>query len=149
MLRNKVVVAERLENAMKRGGQRAGWTLLEVMIVTTIIGIMALIAIPTWQRAKDRTVRELCRRNQNMIFEQMNIYCLEHNKRCTVTTFTDMNAVKDALVPEDGSAKYIKRRNVFTCPGNSNQESEDDYRMVLDGYDITGIECDYNEEHND
>jgi len=133
---------------MKVGGQKAGWTLLEVMIVTTIIGIMAIIAIPTWTAAKNRTVRELCKRNQNMIFEQMNIYCLEHNLACTINTFPDMDSVKDALVPLDGSPKYIKRRNVFTCPGDDS-DSQDDYAFILDGYDITGIKCDYNDDHNE
>ena len=134
---------------MKVGGQKAGWTLLEVMIVTTIIGIMAIIAIPTWTAAKNRTVRELCKRNQNMIFEQMNIYCLEHSKRCTINTFPDLAAVRDKLVPLDGSPKYIKRRNVFSCPGNDDQEAQDDYRFVQDGYDIVGIECKIFEDHNE
>ena len=126
-----------------------GWTLLEIMIVATIIGIMAMIAIPTWSAARNRAQTEICKRNQNMIYEQMNIYCLEHNVACDISTFPNLCAVRDALVPLDGSPKYIKRRNVFSCPANPDQGQQHDYRFVRDGNDSTGIECDYNEDHND
>ena len=118
------------------------------MIVVTIIGLMALIAIPTWTSAKNKSVYEVCRRNQNLCFEQMNIYCLERNLSCTVDTFPDLVAVKDALVPLDGSDRYIKRRNVFACPQNDDRETQMDYRFVREASRITDIECDYEESHN-
>lgn len=125
-----------------------GWTLLEIMIVVTIIGMMALIAIPTWTAAKNKSVYEVCRRNQNLIFEQMNIYCLERNLPCDVSQFPNLCTVRDALVPLGGGAKYIKRRNVFSCPQNPDKEYNHDYRFVREADRIVDIECDYFEEHN-
>lgn len=134
---------------MKRRDQRAGWTLLEVMIVTSIIGVLALIAIPTWTSARAKSWLTVCQRNQNMIFEQMNIYCLERGKPCTTVAFPNLCAVRDALVPLSSSAPhYIKTRKVFACPAKPESVMHD-YRFIRDGYEIVGIECDYTEEHNE
>ncbi|MBN1268756.1 MAG: prepilin-type N-terminal cleavage/methylation domain-containing protein [Kiritimatiellae bacterium] len=129
--------------------QNEGWTLLECMIVVSIIGVMALIAVPTWTAARNRSQEEVCCRNQNLIYEQMNIYCLEHNVACDVDTFPHLCAVRDALVPTDNySACYIKKRTVFSCPSNPDQLVQHDYRFVRDGNRITDIECNIDEDHN-
>ena len=134
---------------MKMHRHREGWTLLEVMIVVSIIGVMALIAVPTWTAALNKSEMEVCVRNQAMIYEQMNIYCLEHNVTCDVNEFPNLCAVRDALVPmAAGAAKYIKRRNVFTCPSNEDPTIQHDYDFVRDGLQIVDIACGITEDHN-
>lgn len=128
--------------------RQEGWTLLECMIVVSIIGLMALIAIPTWTAARNRSNREVCRHNQRLIYEQMNIYCLERNRPCTVDTFPDLAAVKAALCPTEG-ARYIKRTNAFACPSNPDQTAENDYSFVRDGSEIKGLRCEILEDHNE
>ena len=134
---------------MKTHRHREGWTILEVMIVVSIIVVMALIAVPTWTAARNKSEMEVCRRNQSMIFEQMNIYCLEHNYTCDMNTFPNLCAVRDALVPVNPDVpKYIKRRNVFSCPSNPDQTVEHDYGFVRDGNQIIAVECDIDPDHN-
>jgi prepilin-type N-terminal cleavage/methylation domain-containing protein len=125
-----------------------GWTILEIMIVVSIIGLMALIAIPTWTAARTRSQREVCSNNQRLIHEQLNIYCLERNKPCTIDEFPNLCAVRDALVPLNGGAKYIKRRTVFACPGNQDQTVQHDYGFIRDGRQIIGFSCNIVAEHN-
>jgi type II secretory pathway pseudopilin PulG len=125
-----------------------GWTILEIMIVVSIIGLMALIAIPTWTAARTRSQREVCANNQRLIHEQLNILCLERNKPCTVDEFPSLEAVRDALVPLNGGAKYIKRRTVFSCPGNQDQTVQNDYSFIRDGRQIIGFSCDIIPDHN-
>ncbi|MBN1268755.1 MAG: hypothetical protein JXB04_04145 [Kiritimatiellae bacterium] len=117
------------------------------MIVVSIIGVMALIAIPTWTAARNRSFREVCGHNQRLIFEQMNIYCLERNRACDLTTFPDMAAVKEALCPAEGS-RYVKRTNAFGCPANPDQVTQLDYSFVRDGNAIEDVSCDILEDHN-
>lgn len=118
------------------------------MIVVSVIGLMALIAIPTWVAAKNRANTTVCQRNQAMVFEQMNIYCLERNKLCDTTTFPDLPTVRGLLMPDDPNARYIKRGRPFACPANS-ESVDTDYRFIRDGYKITGVECDFTDDHND
>jgi Tfp pilus assembly protein PilE len=136
---------------MNKDRSRAGWTILECMIIVTIIGIMALIAIPTWTAARNSSFKQVCKRNQTVIFEQMNIYCLERNLGCDVSTYIDIADVKLRLCNEalPQSERYIKRATAFVCPINPDQEAAADYRFVRDGNLINDIECDIDETHNE
>jgi type II secretory pathway pseudopilin PulG len=125
-----------------------GWTILEIMIVVSIIGLLALIAIPTWTAARTRSQSEVCKNKQRLMLEQLNIYCLERNKPCTIDEFPNLCSVRDTLVPLDGSPKYIKRRDVFSCPGNLDQTVQHDYSFIRDGRQIIGFACDIVPEHN-
>jgi prepilin-type N-terminal cleavage/methylation domain-containing protein len=49
---------------MKR---KAGFTLVEIMIVVLIIGLLATIAVPTFIRARERTRRSICVNNLRQI----------------------------------------------------------------------------------
>jgi hypothetical protein len=82
-----------------------------------------------------------------MIFEQINIYCMERNKACTIQTFPDMATIRMVLFPP-GGAKYIKSDKVFKCPANP-EDSNMDYMRIRDGNRITGIACAHDEEHNE
>lgn len=126
---------------------KAGWTLLECMIVVSIIGLAALIAVPTWMAARTRSQTEVCKNNQRLVFEQMNIYCLDLSVACTVNEFPDITSVKNILIPAAG-AKYIKRPNAFQCPANPVEEY-DDYGFVRDGVQIIDVICVFSEAHND
>ena len=128
--------------------ENEGWTLLECMIVVSIIGLLALIAIPTWTAARNKSAGEVCRNNQRIIYEQLNVYCLERNVGCNVDNFPNLCAVRNALVPLDGSAVYIKRRSVFSCPSNPDETVQHDYGFVRDGRSIIDIDCDIIESHN-
>ncbi len=132
---------------MKRGKNNQGWTLLECMIVVSIIGVAALIAIPSWMAARSRSQGEVCGSNQRLVFEQLNVYCLDLNKPCTIDEFPTITDVKDTLFPEVG-AKYIKRNTAFRCPANADLADYDDYRFVQDGHRIIDIQCDFEEAHN-
>ncbi len=132
---------------MRGSKQSAGWTLLECMIVVSIIGVTALIGIPSWIAARTRSQAEVCKSNQRLIFEQINIYCLDFNKPCTIDEFSGISDIIDILYPESG-AKYVKRKTAFHCPGNSVDDDFDDYRFARDGRRIIDIECDFDEVHN-
>ena len=127
---------------------REGWTLLECMIVVAIIGVAALIGVPAWQAARNRSQVEVCTRNQTLINEQLNILCLDRNWPCTVNTFPDLMTVKEFLCPLGGSAKYIKRRTVFACPANPDQTIQLDYDFVRSGIHIDSFDCIYDLSHN-
>ena len=53
---------------MKNGlDRRAGFTLLEIMIVVSIVGLLAAIAIPVFARARARSAQNLCISNLRRI----------------------------------------------------------------------------------
>ena len=133
---------------MQGDPRKAGFTLIEMAIVCAIIGLLCLIGIPAFSRARDKSQTDLCKNNQRIINEQLNVYCLDRNLPCTNVQFPHLCSVRDALVPLGGGAKYVKNRRVFACPSNPDQTVQHDYGFVRDGARIIDIDCDFTPHHN-
>ena len=62
-----------------RNEKRAGFTLVEIMIVVIIIGLLALIAVPQLARNRDAAQRAACQTNLRQINANVQQYMLESN----------------------------------------------------------------------
>ena len=80
---------------------KKGFTLVEIMIVVAIIGLLAAIGIPSFQKARDNSRSKSCINNLRMIAAGTEQYMMDNN-----TT--------SATLPQ--SAEYIKS-GLPTCAG--------------------------------
>jgi type IV pilus assembly protein PilA len=75
---------------------KKGFTLVEIMIVVVIIGLLAAMAIPAFQKVRETSQEKTIRNNLRQLASGADQYFLENGK----TTVTSANIV--------GSENYVK-----------------------------------------
>lgn len=85
--------------------KKAGFTLVEIMIVVAIIGLLAAIAIPSFVRARTTSQTNACVNNLRQIDGAKDQWAIENNK-------VDTDAVTDADI-----SPYIKG-GIPSCPAS-------------------------------
>ena len=70
---------------------RAGFTLVEIMIVVAIITLLAVIAIPNFVRARTQSQLQACINNLRQIDDASQEWALDNHQMATATvSFTDI-----------------------------------------------------------
>src|SRR2546423_701246 len=72
---------------MKINTKKAGFTLVEIMIVVAIIGLLAAIAIPNFVKARTTSQQNACINNLRQLDGAVQQYALE-NKLSSAATYT-------------------------------------------------------------
>ena len=87
--------------------KKAGFTLVEIMIVVAIIGLLAAIAIPNFVKARAMAQKNSCIANLKQIDGAVQQRALENKKAAT-----DTYALTDTTV-----LAYLKGSLLPACPG--------------------------------
>ena len=96
--------------------ETGGFTLVELMIVVAIIGLLAVMAIPSYVRARNLSQVNTCLNNLRQLSGAIDQYAIENNK-------TDTYSPTDEEV-----TPYLKGDNMPTCPSGGS-------------YDITTVDA--------
>lgn len=70
---------------MRNVKRRKGFTLIELMIVISIIGVLAAIAIPNFREARNKSNKRACYANQKTILGALEMYNLDYGDNLTIT----------------------------------------------------------------
>lgn len=108
---------------MNKLRRRKGFTLIELMIVISIIGVLAAIAIPNFRTARQKSNQRACYANQKTILGALEMYNLDTGEQITITQGSNL---ADKLV----KGKYLQ--SLPKDPGCAAQ-GEKNYNSDADG----------------
>ena len=91
-----------------RTSSKKGFTLLEIMIIVSIIGTLAAIAIPNFVKARSTSQQNVCINNLRQIDSAAQTWALENRKKATDTY---------SLVVLTPYVRLDASGNVPGCPG--------------------------------
>ncbi|MCB9867921.1 MAG: prepilin-type N-terminal cleavage/methylation domain-containing protein [Phycisphaerales bacterium] len=104
--------------------QRSGFTLVELLVVVSIIALLISILLPSLRSARDQSKCVLCRNNLRSIWTGILMYSYEYNDRVPYTESVNMNGTEPDADPFDPQYPlspglvldhYINRES-WVCP---------------------------------
>jgi prepilin-type N-terminal cleavage/methylation domain-containing protein len=71
---------------LRKGGEKFGYTLIELLIVVVILGVVAVIAIPRIPEGATRAKVNTCKANIHLLNSQIELYRVNNGSWPTVLT---------------------------------------------------------------
>jgi prepilin-type N-terminal cleavage/methylation domain-containing protein len=96
----------------RKNTRRAGFTLIEIMIVVAIIALLAAIAVPNFQRARKRTQATRILEDLRVLEYALDRWAIENNKIAgEVATFPDLKPFLKPSTPLYDTGKDMYGRD--------------------------------------
>ncbi len=134
------VVGQALPDNAPAKGHLAAFTLIELLVVVLIIGILAAVAVPQYQKAVEKSRLTEALTNMKTLQNSMDVFLLENGFPQTDVTLEDLDAtgtLQGGFFVEDGT--YFTKNFIYECSCSSSTCICESDRSRLDE-DMNSIE---------
>ena len=106
---------------MKKGRNQKGFTLVELMVVVVIIGILAAIAVPVYNRVTDKAEKNACFANQRTIEGAIEAFRTGEGVAPNgIRDLVDKNYLKEVPKCPEANAYYYIENGIVKLPTGCN-----------------------------
>jgi len=102
-----------------------GFTLIELIIVCVIIGILASIGVPTFQKARERVLDNEAKANLKLIIAAEKIYRMENATYYGSANVNNLNTNLRLALPTAGKWTYIANGTVSNACAQAQRNGND------------------------
>lgn len=104
-----------MQTAQSSSCRKAGFTLIEILVVITIIAALMSLAVPVFQNVQENSRVTVCANNLRQIATNLNLYSTSRNK----DRWPNERGVKFLLTIARDDMIEKKDMKVFLCPGTT------------------------------
>lgn len=122
--------------------RRPAFTLIELLIVISIISILAAILFPVFNRARESARRTSCLSNTRQISLGFMQYFQDHDERFPLTkSLVDGVEIKDLPWAQGSMQPYLKSTQILRCPNDDSPEwtPDGDGNVRVTSYSLNGF----------
>jgi len=127
----------------RRDAARRGFTLVEMLLVVTIVGLLVSVVLPSLGRARQIARRVTCRSNLHGVAPAFRMYLNESNDVMPVAAAMPSLGLTDEPRIADVLARYLDDPRALRCPGDNlrrfyqSEGSSYQYNTMLGGRKVT------------
>ena len=115
--------------------KKSGFTFIEIMVVTAIVGLLVAIAVPNYIKAREKAAEKICISNQKVIYTAVTMYKLSETD--SLESMGDAERLQ--ALTDTG---YLRGNRWAECPSSSNDGDYDDYIITFENGFIADVDCD-------